>query len=439
ALDEAAAWLDPARPVALADYWATAATVLRLTPLRIADGRHNAVRVLGVREARLWELPVVFVCGVAANLFPRRPLPDAFLSDAARRALGLGDAADRDEEERLLFDLARTRATETAVLSYSETDALGAPSLPSPFLLGREAAQDRWVRPRPRVQPERRAPSSVLRAPRALEVATPSGLECFLDCPFQFFARHALKLTTRPPLPVDRLDALLQGAIVHKVLAESVRRREPLEPLFDEIFRRECTAAAVPRGYRSEYLRRQMLDDLRYFLDDGQLPAGPASVTEQGFEMRLSDSLTVRGRIDRIDATPAGAVIVDYKYSAPQRVLDRARDNNRLQGPLYALAAERALRLRVAGIFYASVRRAAGRREVTIAGWADPATGLRLSGSEPLTREWLAEGESAALDAVQSIRDGRIAPAPSDPDLCRTCDYRDVCRYTPAAAARATP
>src|SRR5262249_60542135 len=49
---------------------------------------------------------------------------------------------------------------------------------------------------------------------------SPSGLEMYLQCPFQYFAGKTLRLDTAPPRPEDRLDFLTQGIIVHEVLRQ---------------------------------------------------------------------------------------------------------------------------------------------------------------------------------------------------------------------------
>ena len=228
---------------------------------------------------------------------------------------------------------------------------------------------------------------------------------------------------------------MLQGTIVHHTLAEWHRNPQPIEPLFERIFAEHCAAKAVFMGYRTEYLRRQMRDDLRQFSKSTKLTAGSEILTEYPFEMALDDSVVIRGRIDRIDKLPGGrALIVDYKYSAPGRVTEKLTNESLLQGGLYALAVERTLGLEPAGVFYFGLK-----DTLRVAGWSDPPNAFG-AGSEALTRQWIESAASRARAAAEEIRAGRIAPEPASPDLCRTCDFRDVCRYkgaAPALAARA--
>ena len=79
ALDEAARAL-PERPIPLREFWRAAKSVLRLTPLRVDDRRRDVVHVLGAHEARQWQLPVVFVCGLVEKQFPKFHTQDPLLS-----------------------------------------------------------------------------------------------------------------------------------------------------------------------------------------------------------------------------------------------------------------------------------------------------------------------------------------------------------------------
>ncbi len=133
ALDETAAALAGAGRMPLAEFWRQAEVVLALDPLRVADRRRDVVHVMDVFEARQWELPVVFICGLMERHFPQYHREDPLLNDAARRRAGLKTSADLQAEERFLFELATTRATEEVVLSYARFNEKGEETLPSFF------------------------------------------------------------------------------------------------------------------------------------------------------------------------------------------------------------------------------------------------------------------------------------------------------------------
>jgi hypothetical protein len=83
-------------------------------------------------------------------------------------------------------------------------------------------------------------------------VLSPSSLDSFLQCPFQFFGRKTLRLRLRPPVPRDRLDARLQGNIMHSVLADP----SCASLLGVEVLNQFSTRSAARLGCRGVIARR---------------------------------------------------------------------------------------------------------------------------------------------------------------------------------------
>jgi ATP-dependent helicase/DNAse subunit B len=442
ALGDAACAL-PEHPVPLREFWRAVKSILRLTPLRVEDRRRNVVHVLGAHEARQWQLPAVFVCGLVEKQFPRFHTQDPFLLEAARAQLKqegirLRTAADFEVEERFLFDSAVTRATEMLTLSYPRCDARGQPNLPSLFLesVSAAASPPQAVRPKPGRQGGAVRPAEAISAADLLEALAarhkafrPTALESYLQCPFQFFGQRTLRLEKAPARPEERFNFLTEGNIVHAVLAELYAEPRALEEIFEHVFRRICGQERVPAGYRTEACRERLLSDLRDFLADNFWPHGFEKRTEQGFLYPLGSAVEIRGRMDRLDVTPDGrAFVIDYKYSGAQNTKKRLDEETRLQPQLYLLALERVFGLRAAGMFYCGLRGG-----VKWAGWSeDPSV---AGGAFP--PGWLEQAVETTLRITQEIRAGRVAPRPADPDQCRRCDYRDVCRFQAAPAGLA--
>jgi len=415
-------------------FWKQVETALAVEPLRLEDRRRDVVHVMDVYEARQWELPVVFVCGLLERVFPKYHGENPVLGDAARRSLGLPTSADAQAEERFLFDLATTRATEQVVLSYARFDEKGEETLPSFFLEGVDATPvEARVRPKPRRRVREADPAPIQDEALLRDIAarrktlSPTAIESFLQCPFQFFAKKTLKLRERPAAPRDRLDVLLQGTILHRALAEWIRApllgAEVLEQVFDE----ECAQRRVPRTYRTEAVRLELLRHFKMFLENHEVELGWKTRVEEKFELPLSPGLTINGRIDRLETGPQGqALVIDYKYSG--QVRERVEENESgglVQGGLYLLAAERVFGLDPVGMLYCGVK-----KRVAWEGWhAIPA----LAGiGEASTREGLrelAEGAArSASEAHAAILAGSVAVHPADRKKCDWCDYRDVCR-----------
>jgi ATP-dependent helicase/DNAse subunit B len=429
AVDEAAAWFAGSGVLPLGEFWRAVKAILRLSPLRAADERRNVVNVLSAYEARQWELPVVFVCGLVEKQFPRYSPQDPFFPDAARRELQAAGirvltTVDAEREEEFLFDAAVTRATVSLTLSYPKFDGRGEQNLPSSFLEGFPLTPrtSRVVAPFTRRAPETHVPAGTIAAAdlrdavaRQHQVMRVTAIENYAQCPFQFFGRHTLKLEEPPKRPEDRLDARVQGNIVHQVVAGWQRTPQPIVPLFERAFAEICHKEQVIPGYRTEALRTRMRADLERFVAKYGKPATAGTRIEEAFQFAVDETLQLRGRIDRMDIEPDGrANVVDFKYS--KRASELAKDEDRLQGPLYLLAVEKAFQRKAGSMFYCGLRDDVQIKEQTV------------------TRERLAAAEATALRIAGEVRAGHAEPRPADLEPCRYCTFKDVCRYQAATA-----
>jgi ATP-dependent helicase/DNAse subunit B len=440
-LAEATAALDPKAEIPIEPFWRAVKSVLRLKPLRLSDDRRNVVHVLSAPEARQWVLPVVFVCGMVEEQFPQFHRQDAFFPDDARRRLHAAGirvrtAAEFEREERALFGSAVTRATMLLTLSYPELDARGERTPPSIFLEDFVAtAQDAPpVAPRAAFPRELRHPHPIGRAAlldalvqRTAHVS-PTSLESYLQCGFQYFGRQTLRLQTRPLRPDQRLDFMRQGNIVHAVLARWWMEGGEITAVFDEEFARVLEEYDIPVAYHTERLRNAMLDDLQAFAADTRWPRGEfRSRTEQQFNYALAEGAEIHGKIDRLDQAADGrAFVFDYKYSNSQNTRKKLADERLLQAPLYLMGAAQEFGIAPAGVFYIGLKGG-----VEYAGWTEAGE----MESQPMPEDWFTRTRGRAQRAMEEIRGGRIEVKPADRDACRFCQFRDVCRIeTPAAA-----
>jgi ATP-dependent helicase/nuclease subunit B len=249
-----------------------------------------------------------------------------------------------------------------------------------------------------------------------------SKIESFLQCPYRYFAGNLLRLREAPPRPELRLNKnyLRMGEIVHATLARWWGERGDIATVFETVFAETAAKEHIITSYQTERARNTMLDDLRKFVssDEWDRSLYVESRIEEPFAFPLNDSLTVSGKIDRLEVTPDGrAVVIDYKYSNAQNTKAKLENEDLLQPPLYLMAAERAFGLRPDTMYYIGLK--AGVEYVqweAAEGWRERAT-------------------EKTLRVVGEMRGGRIAVAPSDPDKCRFCDAKDVCRVEVGAAA----
>jgi ATP-dependent helicase/DNAse subunit B len=429
ALDTTALALNETK-LPLAAFWPRVEAALSIEKLRVPDHRRNVVNVLDVYEARQWELPIVFVCGLTERHFPRYHREDPLLPDPARtQAL--------QDEERFLYQIATTRATEETVQSYARYNDKGDAQLRSFFLEqeGEASSPARAV-----VKTVGQVPDLPTRTPDLKKLhakLAPTSIESFLQCPFQFFAKKTLKLRQRPLKPRERLDVLVQGSILHKALAEYSRAPMFGASWIDRVFEDECDKENIPRTYRREAVRLELLRHFEAFLADKQWPLEWPGQTEQEFLVAISPELSIRGRIDRLDRGPKNeAIVIDYKYSAAAKIRERIKDADSVQAGIYLLAAERFFHLQPAGMFFCGLR-----QSVTWDGWHAGVPGLAIGESRTSSglRELIEGAEQRAKETFESIAAGNMEVRPADRDKCRYCDFNDICRIESLPRTEAAP
>lgn len=421
------------------------------------DERRDVVNVLPVFEARQWELPMVFVCGMVEGQFPQDPAEDLFFSEAERRriaktGIALRTRADRVDNERLLFEIAGSRASEELVLSYPEADSLGAPLLRSFFLAG-EAKDDFKTKPtRPMEEPsqgptpfpQRLDSPAAVAALRAKHLQfSPSGLDRFLQCPFQFFAERTLKLQERPGSLEERLDAREGGTIVHAALAEWGKDpSRPIREILAEVYAATLERLHLRPGFRTAVIEDALAADLERFVTEDlsrPLPGSQHGEFEQQVSYLMEQSadgeVRIGGRLDRYDTVAGGmALVIDYKHSAAdsiKKLVAGHEQGTRLQGFLYLQGLAEQKGLKPAGMIFCSLK-----NETTAGGWVlrgvfpDAAIAKGVETLDPEHWERLvADGVAAAARAGKRIREGEIAVEPEDRKVCeKFCAYSSVCR-----------
>jgi len=281
-----------------------------------------------------------------------------------------------------------------------------------------------------------------------------TALEAYASCPRSYLLGRVLRLgDDERPERIDEITPADRGTLMHAVLerfiAEALEAGEVPAPgerwpdderarihtvLDDEIGRAQARGVTGGR-VNTLILRRRMRAEIELFLDtDDRLRAERGSTpltVEIGFgiddepsSVELPDgrSLRLRGRVDRVDATEDGGVLViDYKGGSGRAFAGMDDDpldgGRRLQLPLYARVAAEKL----------------GRH--------GPRTALywltRFGDVKPMELE--AELESA-LDrtvaaALDGIGDGLFPAVPGEavgwPRLtfanCRYCDFDRIC------------
>lgn len=401
---------------------------LREAGLRDPGRRRDAVHLLDAYEARQWELPVVFVCGLVEGAFPKPAQPDSVLTDDLRlrlRKQGVPVAltSGRDAAERFLLEIARTRATRRAVFTWPRFNEAGEEQLRSFALdlpLAREEAPRR-VRVRARVQapvlPPPALDDHLLRESlaRRYPVYPATALESYLQCPFQFFLRHTAGLAGEPETPAGRLNPLFTGLVLHDVLKDWHQRGGDMAAIFDSVWRRALARHRVPAGHAVELQRAVLRRSLLRYAGDFAPEPGWQIHAEREVVLEL-DGCKVKGRIDRFDVNSAGeARVYDYKFTTAaglKRRQDRQDEGLSLQGGLYLLALE------LMGYL---------PRSFAYIGLKNDYSERATDGQEAVTLLMQQARENAERAAAE-ILNGRIEVSPRDPGACEWCEYLHTCR-----------
>ncbi len=439
----------PSRSIPLAEFWPDVKAILRMARLRTLDRRRNVVHILSAYEARQWDLAVVFIPGLVEKEFPKHHPQNAFFPDEALQALRsykilVRTAADLDAEEQSLFESACGRATDSLVLSYAVSGVRGDQPLPSPFFTAAVAdlavEDSKAVRPQLSQRRDARYHSVEIRDAELLPVLnerhpkfSPSALESYLQCPFQFFANKTLKLREFPPRPEDRMDFLLMGNIVHEILKEWFPARQELAPLIQAVFERFCAEKNVPLGFNVEVKRHELVHALTKFEVLHDWPRAVSVQTELPCSFTLDRDIQISGRLDRVETYPGEVgVVMDYKYSRASTTKSKTTDDTKVQGPLYLLALEKQFNLRASAMIYCSVK-----EEAKLFGWGE-VPGLNTKQADKLlelTSIWREHAIDEVRRAVAEIRSGVIHARPASTEPCRYCNFKDACRYTATVAA----
>jgi len=272
----------------------------------------------------------------------------------------------------------------------------------------------------------------------AQHVWSASRLERYRLCPFSFFTSFILRLQPRLE-PGEGMDMAQLGTIYHRILEDlyvSVEDTTDLNELLaalPSVATRVLDEAPDKEGFRAtawwEHVRAEIEDEIRHSVEAMSAPEFIGSFRPTFFEQIFGigdipplliksqeDQLLLRGVIDRVDVSPGGVRIIDYKTAGKSRYGMRdVMSGKKLQLPLYALAFRDAIGSRepVDG-FYWHVR-------------AAERSGFRMAGVKGGPRAAMETATEYAFEAVHGIRAGAFAPHPPEEGCPSWCPAATFC------------
>ena len=251
-----------------------------------------------------------------------------------------------------------------------------------------------------------------------------SGYNSLVACPYQFYARHMLRL--------NELDEVREGVekrdygewvhdILHRfhqrfpVLGEHPRAvlEQALQHISSEVF-----APAVERDYLARAWLLRWQQAIPAYLDwqlTNETGGWRYQNGEVPFELPLTGELIMHGRIDRVDVQAEGAVrVLDYKMMEAGKLRNKLKEAGEdVQLPCYAHVYE------ADEAAYLSIEK---DRIVSVAPPQDLAE--------------LAQANTARLLKVfEQMRGGVALPAHGVDEVCVYCEMRGLCRKSDWSAA----
>jgi RecB family exonuclease len=251
------------------------------------------------------------------------------------------------------------------------------------------------------------------------------------------------------PRTIDgEVDAKLRGSLAHTTLSRfygGLQKRLPgheraTPEVLDEalVFLRECLDGAL-EGVRLTLTDLQRAElgqglwrDLEQFVRSEAVSASPfvARHLEYAFALELEESVTLTGKIDRVDVDPFAArgIVQDYKSGKHAHSAKQIADEGRLQVPLYMLVARDLVGVEPVGGLY---RPLAGERR---------ARGMLRAGEEGLEgvkADFLSEGDfwsqvegarELAVGLARRIKGGDVRHDPRGDECPSWCDLWPICR-----------
>jgi ATP-dependent helicase/nuclease subunit B len=284
---------------------------------------HPRLHLLSPMEARLMRYDRLILAGLNEGSWPVLHR-DGWLHPAQTESLGLPEPeAAISMQAHDFFTL--LHAAEDIIITRSATRG-GSESLPSRFLNEPELHTPdhhpmlSWLRQRPAVKDDA-AQAPAARPPRAalpLEISA-TALELLMRDPYGFYARYVLKLKPAEALQQEP-EASLRGSLLHLILQQftdavngdaRALNEETLLQIARDVFRRHSAPvirlywwprveALIPAIVAFEQQRRG---------PDVRVEAEVKGAYETAFA-------TLSSRIDRLEHTAQGPVIIDYKTGA---------------------------------------------------------------------------------------------------------------------------
>ena len=258
-----------------------------------------------------------------------------------------------------------------------------------------------------------------------------SDYQSLLDCPYQFFAARCLHLS--PPEEIrlvlskreygERVHLCLQAfhsdlpyypGPFTQIITESNKPQAIalLQQIAEAVFKKDLKDNYTHRGWY-----HQWLETIPVYID-WQIERNQhmhVAFTEHRSESALSDQLSIKGRLDRIDKGELGYAVIDYKSGSTPKKYE-IDSGEKIQLPFYALLAQ-SEGMPISQVEYLHIGKAKDFKSIF------PQSGEAL---QQLTQDI----GTRLQQLMQQIHDGQALPAWENKDVCKYCEMSTLCRVS---------
>jgi len=362
----------------------------------------DVITLSTVHSAKGREFRAVFMANLSSEHFPAKRKSDSIEipDELIKEKLPEGDT--HLQEERRLFYVGMTRAKDFLFLSYAKNFGGLKNYKPSVFLT--EIFAEKEFEKKAEIEqllPIGTSKNETFDFLANLKSLSFSALSAFTQCPLKFKCKYIWGMQEPPSA------AITFGNNIHNTLryfCEDWKRGnfktlDEMLSIYERVWRREGFLDTVQE---EEYKQagREWLKN--YYEIELLHQKEPPIYIEKGFALENFD-LPLRGKIDRIDKTKEGWVILDYKTGEEKEEDDK---QSALQLAIYALATKAIageLPNRVAFVYLKT-------------GAIIPKT---------FTEKDLEEVSESIADSIQQIKKGEFPPKKNY--FCTNCPYRPLC------------
>ncbi|MDH4273790.1 MAG: PD-(D/E)XK nuclease family protein [Gammaproteobacteria bacterium] len=445
-LEELQAWLRPNTPATVLT-WPEFRTLIGRTIERynfIPAHTLQGVTLLGLAQSLYHTFDGLILAGVTLEKLPGAAEHSSFFNQRVRLELGLPTAATH-QGQRLYHFLHALHAAPRLLLTWHQNqtgDAIISPwvecietfhrlaytaTLHHPSLIAWALAPQSEVCARVPLPPPSAQPSPSL--PESLRPTRYSARshQHLIDCPYQFFARHGLRLE-RPERVREVMSKADQGELIHRCLHAFHQALPGLPGPWRGAYKDATKPAAIELlTLIADALYANAVED--NFEHRGWLTAWRNAIPlyidwqwqraqvwqvhamEQKLRRELQPACDIDGRLDRIDRNAAGFAIIDFKTGSIPSTLEIST-GEAIQLTHYALALADPTQIQRVEYLQIDHEKVASQRVLE---------GDDLATATQYTSDRLQQMH-------QAIANQAPLPAWGDAHTCARCDLNGVCR-----------